>query len=450
MRDVRGPIPYQVGVLAKYPNETALAKQTTKNRNFDFKIEQLNQEGKMNMADQLKINFFEDADKKARQNRVKKTVEEIMNQRNFLLNERRARLKNFLAAEQKEYEKEILNSSITPLERAAQLREKAKQIRLNKENENALFVQEKLDQKWRLESDELRTYHSKHLQSGMRVEHMRQIEEKIHREREKLQEEGVFAELWYQDIQAKTAKEEEKNRLAHERNRQVAGVLKEQMKVLDDQKLEEKRIKNENTKLIKEKQNIEELEKTLNFQKKRQEQANRRQELDLCVRAKLINEARRLREENSFDLKALEESLVAFQNEDEEKAQRKHELQVEQAHYRQYLKELQEEEKRKEKELDRIIEEDTERQFQLKLNQWKAQKLLRKNMLEKVMAERKLQIEEKVQRNKERQIEIEKNKIELNRLIEFHKQQELLEWEKSREKNTKIWRGSDRSNELQR
>ena len=68
---------------------------------------------------------------------------------------------------------------------------------------------------------------------------------------------------------------------------------------------------------------------------------------------------------------------------------------MEQAHYRQYLKELQEEEKRKEKELDRIIEEDTERQFQLKLNQWKAQKLLRKNMLEKVMAERKLQIEEK-------------------------------------------------------
>ena len=59
------------------------------------------------------------------------------------------RLKNFLAAEQKEFEKEILSSSITPLERAAQLREKAKQIRLNKENENALFVQEKLDQKWR-------------------------------------------------------------------------------------------------------------------------------------------------------------------------------------------------------------------------------------------------------------------------------------------------------------
>jgi hypothetical protein len=95
------------------------------------------------------MNFFEDADRKARTNRVKKTVEEIMNQRNFLLNERRQKLKQFLLAEQKAYEQEIQNSAITPLERAAQLREKAKQIRLVKENENAMFVQEKLDQKGR-------------------------------------------------------------------------------------------------------------------------------------------------------------------------------------------------------------------------------------------------------------------------------------------------------------
>ena len=72
---------------------------------------------------------------------------------------------------------------MTPLERAAQLREQAKQIRAQKENENTLFVQEKLDQKWRSECDELRTYQSKHLQSGMGREHMLQIEEKIWRER---------------------------------------------------------------------------------------------------------------------------------------------------------------------------------------------------------------------------------------------------------------------------
>ena len=50
------------------------------------------------------------------------------------------------------HEKELLSSAITPLERAAMLREKAKQIRNNKENEKAEFVKQKLDQKWRSET----------------------------------------------------------------------------------------------------------------------------------------------------------------------------------------------------------------------------------------------------------------------------------------------------------
>jgi len=118
----------------------------------------------------------------------------------------------------------------------------------------------------------------------MGKEHMRQISEKIYREQEQLQEEGVFAEMWYQDIQAKNLKEDEKARVRKEKNMEVSAVLKQQMEVLERQKLESKRIKNENAKLIKEKANIENLEKQLNFRKKREEQAMRRHELDLCVR----------------------------------------------------------------------------------------------------------------------------------------------------------------------
>lgn len=434
MRDIRGPAPFQFGRLAKYPNEKSQEVQYAKNKEFDFKIEKMNQEGRQNAADSLKINFFEDADRKSRNNRVKKTVDEIMNQRNFLLNERRARLKKMLDNEQRSYEKEILNSAVSPLERAAELREKAKQIRLRKENEDMQFVQEKLDQKWRLESDELRTYQSKHMQAGMGIEHMRQVKEKIVRERERLEDEGVFAEMWYQDIQAKNQKEDEKQRVAKERNMEVSMVLKQQMQVLEQQKQEEKRIRLENAKLLKEKSNIEELEKTLNFRKKREEQAMRRHELDLCVRAKLINEKRRLQEEHAFDLKCLEESLVSFQNEDEERSQRKHQLMIEQAHYRKYLQELHEEEKRREKELEAIIEEDTEREFQKQLNKWKAIKSERKKLLEKTLAERRIQIQEKVARNQQKQIVLEQERIQMNKEIEFHKQREIDEWVQSREK----------------
>ena len=40
-------------------------------------------------------------------------------------------------------------------------------------------------------------------------------------------------------------------------------------------------------------------------------------------RAKLLNEAKRAKEEMAYDLKALEDSLISFQNEDLDKAKRK-------------------------------------------------------------------------------------------------------------------------------
>lgn len=372
-------------------NQLELAKNKAQN----LKVEALVTEGNLSKNHQLKIDFFDEADKKARLNRARRTVEEIMNQRAFLLNERRARLKQLLTSEDKQYEQEILSTTVSPLERAAELREKAKIIRANKLAEDTKFVQEKLDQKWRLECDELRTYQSKKLQSGMGVEHVRQIEEKIDRERERLEDEGIFAEMWYQDIEAKNFKEDEKVRRAKERNMQVSAVLKQQMEVLEAQKMEAKRIRNENAKLLKEKSHIEKLEQQLEFQKKRQDQAQRRHELDLCVRAKLMNEKRRMQEENAFDLQCLEESIVSFQNEDEERSQRKQEMMVEQQHYRRYLEALREEERRQERELEQFVERDTEAQMQKQLAKWKAQKMERKRMLEETLRGRKHQIEER-------------------------------------------------------
>lgn len=45
--------------------------------------------------------------------------------------------------------------------------------------------------------------------------------------------------------------------------------------------------------------------------------------------------------------------------------------------------------------MERVIEADVERQFQKRLNQWKAEKEARKKLLNEVVAERKRQIEEK-------------------------------------------------------
>ena len=63
-----------------------------KSRDFEKNIENLVGERKQMFAEELKINFFTHTNSKAKQNKLKRNVMEIMNQRNFLLNERRSKL----------------------------------------------------------------------------------------------------------------------------------------------------------------------------------------------------------------------------------------------------------------------------------------------------------------------------------------------------------------------
>lgn len=60
----------------------------------------------------------------------------------------------------------------------------------------------------------------------------------------------MFANLWYQDADAKKEREDREKAELDERNRIVAEKLREKMKLLDEQKLEEKRLRRENAKLM--------------------------------------------------------------------------------------------------------------------------------------------------------------------------------------------------------
>jgi hypothetical protein len=130
----------QIKQLAKFPHQNANQAEIGKNKAKQLRLEALASEGAASKGHQLQIDFFDDADRKARLARAKRTVEELMSQRAFLLGDRRARLKQLLAAEDGEYEREIGSAAVTPLERAAELREKAKRIRANKVAEDSRLV----------------------------------------------------------------------------------------------------------------------------------------------------------------------------------------------------------------------------------------------------------------------------------------------------------------------
>jgi len=350
-------------------------------------------------------------------------------------NKKKKRLRGMLVEEQAQQEHELQSRIESPLERAAALREKARLYREIKKNENAMFVEKKMEQKWRGECDELRTQQSKFVQSGQRLEHQKQIEEKIFREKQELTEERVFADMWAADIASKDAKQARQVADKLAKNRAVSEVLKEQMLVLERQKQEEKVLKIQNARLLEEKRLVEKLEKEMRFKKKREDQAARRHELGQYVALRERNEARKLAEELSFDLKALENSLVSYHSEDQEKAARKLELMEEQRLYREYLKEEYEADRKRQKELDTIIMDEVQVQFEKRLKQWKAEKQARRDMLEKVIIGRRAQIEAKMLKNEQRKSELEREKVELNSMIEYYKQQERAEREQVHQKN---------------
>lgn len=71
------------------------------------------------------------------------------------------------------------------------------------------------------------------------------------------------------------------------------------------------------------------------------------------------------------------------------------ELREENLRYMAYLKQLAEEEKAREAEMESIINSEVEKNWQKRLAQWRLEREARKKMLEDVMRERSIQINER-------------------------------------------------------
>ncbi len=69
-------------------------------------------------------------------------------------------------------------------------------------------------------------------------------------EREKQAEEKMYADLWYADMQAKAKREEMETQQQMSANRETLQILNKQMAALEAQKKEEKRLQDEEARLL--------------------------------------------------------------------------------------------------------------------------------------------------------------------------------------------------------
>uniref|UniRef100_A0ABM5FUE8 Cilia- and flagella-associated protein 53 n=2 Tax=Pogona vitticeps TaxID=103695 RepID=A0ABM5FUE8_9SAUR len=434
-REVKGPKPFSIAFVsvwklgrrgrATFPKPNVAAKQLISWRNEEQKRHEAAMYAKAHLLGR-QINEREELDERRRLDRlVQKRVDAEMQAYLAGEEERRERLRDLLEAEEKAYLAEIELQEETMEDRQKDMRLRAKQLRDKREEARRKVVAEKKEQQFRESCEELRTQWSKKHLMEVCEDRMAQLALKEELKKQKQMEEATYLALWEEDRLAKEKRDMEEAQKRSGRNADMLNVLNTQRAVAEAQRQEEKRLKEEEAKLMEEERLLFKLEdERAEMERRRKLRECRDMLLDsMEEKRKRLSEAKQ--EELALDMKILDRILQESQEDTEGQKQRKKELFKEQQLYRAYLAQQMEEEKQREKELDKLRAEETAKMWAERAAKEKALKDARETLLREVLDTRRLQIEEKLQRNAQEQEALAQDRELLNAaLLEYNRLEE--------------------------
>lgn len=330
------------------------------------------------------------------------------------------------------------------------MRERAKFLKEKREQERLKLVDEKLDQRWRDNCEELRSTLSQRHQDEVFVERHEQLKMKEEKKKKELEVDKFYADLWAEDIQIKSMREEQTAREQIERNRETLKVLQVQIAACEKQREDEEKLKEMEAQWLKEEAKLrEEEEKWLQEEKLRKQKAAKRSR-EVSIRLKKEKEAKEKQEELALDMKILEKLLDDTRNEVKEETQRKREMREENLRFMQYCAMNRKEDEEREKELERIVNEEVEKKWAQTIKQYKMERDARQKLLANVMKSREQQIEERKRiAEKEQEAEITERDA-LLAAIEEHKRLEAENQERIKNRNIGYQRDLDMQIDYQR
>lgn len=413
--------------IAKNPSKRPGDWLTLKNRAYDDSIRSLQEQVNERKKADLRTDFESSTEKKILAGNIRMKVQSMTHATEYNLECRRHKLRELLSKEDACLIKEMEEKEETVLERQAKMRERAKFLKDKRESERLEIVQNKYDQQFRAQCEELRSTLSKRHQDQVCLERLEQLRQKEIISHEKRAHEDMYAKLWEQDMLAKAAREERETKDLHERNRGVLEVLRKQMAALQAQKEESIQLKEEEAQLLKEQRALWKLEDDKARMEKLHNQQETRNMLDRSLASKARKKAKEEQETLAFDLKMLEQLLEESRNEALETMQRKRELREEDRRYREYLAQLHAEEKAREVELEKLIQQEVEAAWEKRIDQWRRERKARKLLMDDVMAGRAKQIQERLRQNEMRQLEAARESEEITQKIEENQRLDTIE-----------------------
>ncbi|XP_006033197.1 cilia- and flagella-associated protein 53 isoform X1 [Alligator sinensis] len=452
-REVSGPTPHSVALRAKGPKSNKAESFLLACRRKEEERLKYLEFAKLHSKGREISQWEEHNECKRLHSTVRKKVAETMQEYLAGTEDRRERLRELLEAEENSYFSELESLEETVLERQAKMRERLKLLREKREEERQKLVAEKREQQFRPtmhvwpipgsysssldalvkasagvptpplqasqreQCEEFRLHWSQRHQKEVCADRLAQLALKEELKNQEKKEEQMFADLWEEDRLAKEKREAVDIQKQAEQNQERLNVLNAQVSVLNAQKEAAKRLKEEEARLLEEEKQLLKLENERLQLEKLQKQKECRDMLVSSIREKMKRLNREKQEELALDMKILEQVLQESQEDTEGKKKKKQELFKEQQIYREHLAAQLEEEKRREKEMDKLLEEEMERTWAKKAEQMRLEKEARKRLMKDVLDTRRLQIEEKLERNAKQQEKLAQDKLLLAEAI---------------------------------
>uniref|UniRef100_H0UWQ9 Cilia- and flagella-associated protein 53 n=2 Tax=Cavia porcellus TaxID=10141 RepID=H0UWQ9_CAVPO len=394
-REVKGPTPKVVIMRAKPPKGPGAEQHLERIQRSHQKYHATLASIKSIEQDRLKVDWDQHIDRKFLNSLVQTRIKDAM--QGFIINteERRNKLRELLASEEKEYFTEMQQKEETIEEKKDRMREKTKLLKEKKEKERQDFVAEKLDQQFRECCDELRNQLFRIHRKTVCEERKAQIAFNEEQKRQKVIEEQMFARLWEEDRLAKERREAQEERKQKELVENTRLGLNAQVTSIQAQRQAAQRLKEEEARLL-EKDNaqikLESEQEKLKKQKTKQEVRNN---LQKTLQEKMEFIQQEYRQEQALNMELVQRALQDLQEEADKKKHKREDMLREQKIYLKYLEQRRQEEKAQEKELDRMLEEEKQKKLAEKDKMLRLEKEARKQLMNEVTCTRKLQVQEK-------------------------------------------------------
>lgn len=365
--------------------------------------------------------------KKAQSNAVQYRYDNLKYQRDRDLQSRRARLAELVAQEDQIYETELASLTKTADERKRDMQQRAEALKANREEKRKAQADAALLRRWRDGADELRA----EVQQGITLECMidrdLQIKEKEHKMLMEMKAEEMYDRMWEQDRQKKIQREisDEERRQAIQK--ECADMIAVQIDELAQRRADAEMVKWQEGETMRRQCEQQQLQAAKQGRERMVRQLAEREKV-AAFNSQVAEERSKLMQlELEEDVKLLNTVLAKEKAEDERDKAEAEQHKKEMKEYGEQVKLMMIKEASNEAELEKLRQDDQERQWRKREEQWAREKAARDHLMCEVIEERKRQIsrkEDKFQMQKEEEmLERERLIAEMERLATIEEQQ---------------------------